>query len=319
MSVTRRFIVGAAALFCSTVACAQAYPNKPIRFMVPFAAGSSIDVMSRLVLDDISKRTGAAFVIETKPGALGQIGMDQVAKAQPDGYTLMPSSSATHSSGPQLTKLPMPDSVNAFTHLATIFKFDLMLVVNAASGINSPEQLAALARTRKLNFGYGSATGQVGASAVARAAGIADRVVGVPYKGQPLALTDLMGGHLDFVAADIPAVAPHIRSGKLIALGVTSDKRSGLFPDVPTLPERGVRVEMIGWVGFSGPAGLPEEVRSWWARQVGLALATPSVQEKTRAMGVEPLFVAGTAFQKLVADQYQTWGRHIREAGITPE
>lgn len=319
MSITRRFVVGAAALLCGSLAWAQAYPSKPIRFIVPFAAGSSIDVMSRVVLDDIHRRTGAVFVVESKPGALGQIGMDLVAKAPPDGYTLMPSSSATHSSGPQLTKLAMPDPVNAFTHLASIDKFDLMLVVNADSGIKSPDQLVALAKTRKLNFGYGSATGQVGASAVARAAGISDRVVGAAYKGQPLAVTDLLGGHLDFVAADIPVVAAHLRSGKLVGLGVTGDKRSALFPEVPTLSERGVKVELIGWVGFSGPAGLPEEVRNWWTRQIGLALAEPAVQEKIRNMGVETMFVSGPAFQKLVADQYQTWGRYIREAGMTPQ
>lgn len=315
----RNFLILLCSLLSMSLASAQAYPHKPIRFVVPFAAGASIEVLSRVVLDDINRRTGAVFVVESRPGALGQIGMELVAKSPADGYTLMPSSSATHSSGPQLTTLPMPDPVNAFTHLATIDKFDLMLVVNASSGIRTPEQLVALAKTRKLNFGYGSATGQVGASAIARAAGIADKVTGVAYKSQPLAVTDLLGGHIDFVASDIAAVSAHIRSGKLIALGVTSDKRSSLFPDVPTLPEQGVKVDLIGWVGFSGPAGLPEEVRAWWARQIATTLADPAIQEKYKTMGVEAMHVAGPAFQKLVADQFQTWGRHIREAGIQPQ
>ncbi len=315
----RKLLLLASALLWGSLAWAQAYPHKPVRFVVPFAAGASIDVLSRVVLDDIARRTGAVFVVEARPGALGQIGMDLVAKSPPDGYMLMPSSSATHSSGPQLTKLPMPDPITAFTHLASIDKFDLMLVVNAASGIKTPEQLVALSKTRKLTFGYGSATGQVGASAIARAAGIADQVIGAPYKSQPLAVTDLLGGHIDFVVSDVPSVSAQLRSGKLLALGVTSDRRSTLFPEVPTLPELGIKVELIGWVGFSGPAGLPEEVRSWWTRQIGLALADPAVQEKYKTLGVEAMYVAGPAFQKLVADQFQTWGRHIREAGITPQ
>ena len=315
----RNILLGLSSLLMAGVASAQAYPAKPVHFIVPFAAGASIETMSRVVLEEITRRTGAVVVVESKPGALGQIGMEMVAKAAPDGYTLMPSSSATHSSGPQLTKLPMPDPMQAFTHLASIAKFDMMLVVNATSGIKSPDQLVALAKTRPLNFGYGSATGQVGASAIARAAGIMDRAVGAAYKSQPLAVTDLLGGHLDFVAADIPAVAPHLRSGKLVGLGVTADKRSALFPDIPTLSERGINIELIGWVGFTGPAGLPEEVRNWWTRQVTTALADAGVQEKIKAMGVETLLVTGPAFQKLVADQYQTWGRYIREAGITPQ
>lgn len=316
---TRRFILGAAALLCGASVWAQPYPAKPIRFFVPFSAGSSIELMSRVILDDITKRTGTVFVVEPRPGALGQIGMDLVAKAAPDGYTLMPSSSATHSSGPQLSKMAMPDPVNAFTHLTSITKFDLMVVVNAATGVKTPEQLVAQAKTRKLSFGYGSATGQVASSAFARAAGMADQIIGAPYKGQPLAVTDLIGGHIDFVAADIPVVAPHIRSGKLNALGVMSDKRSALFPEVPTMSELGIKLELIGWVGFSGPPGLPEEVRAWWTRQVGLSMADPGVQEKFKAMGLESLFVSGAAFQRFVSDQFQTWGRHIREAGIPPQ
>ena len=315
----RKMLLAVIALLWGSLAWAQAYPSKPIHYIVPFAAGSSIEVLSRIALENISQRTGALFVVESKPGALGQIGMELVAKAAPDGYTIMPSSSATHSSGPQLTKLKLPDPMSAYTHLSSICRFDLLLLVNAASGIKTPAQLVALAKTRKLNFGYGSATGQVGASAAARALGIGDDVVGAAYKGQPLAVNDLLGGHIDFVASDIAAAAPHLRSGKLNALGVTGEKRSGLFPDVPTLTEQGVKVEVIGWVGVSGPAGLPEEVRNWWARQINLALNDPVVQEKYKVMGFESMYVAGPAFQQMVASQFQTWGRYIREAGLTPQ
>lgn len=316
----RAFLGGLCLLLATGIVSAQPYPHKPVRLIVGFAAGSSIEVLSRIVLDDIAKRTGAVLVIEPRPGALGIIGMEAVAKAAPDGYTLMPSSSATHSSAPQLTKLPTPDPVKAFTHLAAVDRFDLMLVVNANSGIRTVEELVTEAKKKKnLNYGYGSATGQVGASAFAHAAGIDDVVTGVGYKSQPLAVTDLVGGHVQFATSDLPSISELVRSGKLNALAVTGDKRSSLFPDVPTLTERGIKAELIGWVGFAGPAGLPEEVRSWWVKNLTVSLNTPAIQEQLKIRGVEPFQLSGPALEKFVADQYQAWGRHIREAGIKLE
>ena len=148
------------------------------------------------------------------------------------------------------------DPVKDFTHLEALDRFHLMLVVNAGSGIKTVEELVAEARKKSLNYGYGSATGQVGASAFVRAAGIDKNVVGVPYKSQPLALTDLVGNQVQFVTSDLPSVDALVRENKLTALAVNGDKRATLFPDVPTLAERGINAELIGWVGVAGPAGL---------------------------------------------------------------
>lgn len=315
----KAFIVGAGLLISTCLSLAQPYPNKPVRFIVGFAAGSSIENLTRLMLDDISKRTGAVFVVEQRPGALGVIGMNAVAKAPPDGYTLMPSSSATHSSAPQLTKVATADPVKAFTHLGAIDRFDLMLVVNANSGIKTVEELVAEAKRKNLNYGYGSATGQVGGSAFVRAAGIDKNVAGVPYKSQPLALTDLIGGQVQFATSDLPSVKALIQSGKLAALAVTGDKRSELFPEVPTLAERGIKAELIGWVGMAGPAGLPEEVRTWWQQNISTTLKQPAIIEEFRNRGVEPYQLFGPEFERFVAEQYQVWGRHIRDAGLKPE
>jgi len=315
----RAFLVGLGLLMSGTAACAQSYPNKPIHLIVGFAAGSSIENIARIVLDDISRRTGAVFVVEQRPGALGMIGMNMVAKAPPDGYTLMPTSSATNSSAPQLTKMPTADPVRDFTHLGALNRFQLMLVVNANSGIKTVEELVAQARKKSLNYGYGSATGQVGSSAFVHAAGIASSVTGVPYKSQPLALTDLVGDQLQFVTSDLTSVDGLIRGGKLTGLAVTGDKRSSLFPDVPTLMERGIKAELIGWVGMAGPAGLSEEVRTWWQRNLAITLAKPAIIEDFKARGNEPYLLFGPALDKFVADQYQAWGRLIREAGIKPE
>ncbi len=315
----RAFVAGLGLLVSTGICLAQPYPNKPVRFVTGFAAGSSIENLSRILLDDISKRTGAVFVVEQRPGALGIIGMNAVAKAPPDGYTLMPSSSATHSSAPQLTKVATADPVKDFTHLGAVDRFHLMLVVNGNSGIKTVEALVTEAKKKHLNYGYGSATGQVGGSAFVHAAGIDSDVTGVPYKSQPLALTDLLGNQVQFATSDLPSVDALVRNGKLTALAVTGDKRSALFPEVPTLTERGIKAELIGWVGFAGPAGLPEEVRTWWQRQISITLQKPAVIEELRTRGVEPFLLFGPSFEKFIADQYQVWGRHIREAGLKPE
>lgn len=306
-----------AAVLAPSSARAQAYPTKPIRVVVPFAAGATIELMTRAVLEDITRRTGAVFIVESKPGALGSIAADLVAKSPPDGYTVMPSSSATHSSGPQLVKTLPYDAQKDFTQLSAMNRFDLMLVTQAASGLRTLEQLATESKRKRLLYGYGSATGQVASSAVSKGAGIlAD---GVAYKGQPLALNDVIGGQIHFAVSDLQSVSAQIKAGRLQPIGIASAKRSALFPDVPTLTELGAKVELAGWVGLAGPAGLSPEVRTWWARQVGEALAGSAVQERYKQMGVEPLPLAGEAFAQFVQQQYATWGRHIREAGITPE
>lgn len=295
---------------------AQAYPGRPVNVLVGFAAGSSIDVITRIVLDEVQRRTGATFVVEARPGALGAIASAAVARAPADGYTLMPSSSATHSSGPQLARVPY-DAVRDFTHLGTTARFDLMLVTRAANGPRSVAELVAEAGRRSLFYGYGSATGQVAASAVARAAGL--RAEGVSYRGQPLALNDLIGGHLDFVVSDVSSVQTQIRAGQLQALGIASGQRSSLFPEVPTLTEAGLPLVIIGWIGMAGPAGLPEEVRAWWARHLHDALAAPAVAERLRNLSVEPFALNRDELEGFVRQQYEVWGRHIREAGLTPQ
>ncbi|MBI3372068.1 MAG: tripartite tricarboxylate transporter substrate binding protein [Betaproteobacteria bacterium] len=306
-----------AALIGAAEAIAQQYPVKPVRFLVGFSAGSTIDTVSRVVLEEIRRSTGATIVVDNRPGALGLISTDLAAKAAPDGYTLTASSSATNSSGPQLAKTVPYDPVKDFTHIGGVFRFDLMLVVNPAQGFRTVHELIAEAKKNpdKLTFGYGSATGQVAASSFNRAAGIQAR--GVPYKGQPLALNDLMGGQINFVAADIGALMSLVRAGKLAALGVSSSKRSSILPAVPTFAELGLKdVELSGWFGMSGPAGLSPETTEWWARNISAALARKEIIEQFRAMGVEPDPQTGKAFQQFVREQYDVWGKHIRAAGI---
>lgn len=306
-------------LAMATPALADQYPSKPINFVVPFSTGSSIDTMSRIVLEEIRKQSGAISIVEYKPGALGAIGLEYVSKAAPDGYTLMPSSSATNSSGPQLAASLPYDAIKDFSHLTAIVKFDLMLVTRAESGITTVEQLITAAKNdkNKLNYGYGSATGQVAASAFSKAVGV--EMQGIPYKGQPLAINDLIGGQVQFVVSDVSSVMPHVRAGRLNALAVASANRSSIFPDVPTLQEAGVDLALPGWVGFAGPANMPPDVRAWWETHVADAIASPSVIEQFKTLGMEPFALSGQPFQDFVKEQYAVWGRHIKEAGLSPQ
>ncbi|MFN0160642.1 MAG: Bug family tripartite tricarboxylate transporter substrate binding protein [Burkholderiales bacterium] len=312
------FLVTAGTL--ATPALAQDYPARPIRFVVPFPAGSGTDTISRLMLDEITRSTKASFVFEYKPGAIGTIGTDFAAKSAPDGYTMMVSSSATHSSGPSLVKNVPYDPVKDFSHVARICGFDIAMVVNSQRGFKSVLDFVADAKKSpgKYNFGYGSGTAQVIAMSFARSAGV--QVQGIAYKGQPPALTDLMGGQIQFVMADLAVAMTHIKSGRLEAIGLAAPRRSSLLPGVPTFTELGLReVELAGWVGVSGPAGLPREVVSWWSTQMNRALARREFLDRLAAISVEGEPNTVEEFNAHVRTQLQTWGQRIREAGIKPE
>jgi len=259
-------------------------------------------------------------VMEYKPGALGQIGTDFTAKAAPDGYTVMASSSATHSSGAQLAKNVPYDPIRDFTHIGRMSRFDVALVVNPQQGFKTAADLVAQARRQpgKISYGYGSGTGRVVAAAFARAAGI--DVLAVPYKGQPPALTDLMGGQISFVTADLAVIMPLVKSGRLDAIGIASSKRSALLPNVPTLTEVGIRdVELAGWAGVSGPANMARDAVTWWSTQMNRVLASKEHIERLHALSLEGEPIGVDEFNQFVRAQHQVWGQRIRDAGIQPE
>ena len=319
----RAVLAGAALAAACTAAVGQTYPEagKPIRFVIGFPAGSTIDNVSRILLDDIRTRTGALLVIENKPGALGTIGLDAVTKAPADGYTLMPSSSATHSSGPFLSKAAQKiDPLAGFSHVARVVRFDIVVVGSPGQGHTKASDLitAAKAKPNTMAYGYGSGTGQVAGASFSRAAGI--DVLGVSYKGQPPALTDLIGGQVSYVAADLGAVLPLVRASKLSPLVLASSKRSTILPDVPTARELGLTgLDLTGWIGVAGPAQMPAPVVEWWMSQLTTSMSSTQVQDKLRTMGMEPDLLAGEKFQQFVRAQVDIWGKQIRAAGIQAE
>lgn len=294
-----------------------AYPDRPIRWIVPAGVAGAADSAARIVAEKLSQRLGQPIVIENRPDALGSIGAETVAKAAADGYTLMPSSSATNSSGPHLMKsLQKIDLNNSLMHIGRMVKFDIAVVTNASAFTEAKSLIdRARAKPGSLTYGYGSGTGQVAAAVFSDAAKM--EVRGIPYRGQPLAVTDLLGGQIDFVAADLGALLPQLKAKKLAAIAVMSDKRSALLPDVPTTVELGLNnAQLAGWIGVSGPVGLKPEIAKWWEDQLKIALQSAEVRERVRNQGMEvdPLF--GEQFKSFVSAQYQLWGRYVQNAKI---
>lgn len=321
MKMLGKALLAAVAVLLPTVATAQTFPAKPIKFVVGFPAGSSIDEVSRVVMDDIRKRTGAVIVIDNRPGALGAIGMQIVEQADPDGYTMMPSSSATHSSGPHLLRaLQGLEPVTKLSHVGRLVRFDIAVVTASAGAYKDVASLAAAAKAKpgELTYGYGSGTGQVAGATFGRVAGLDGRPI--PYKGQPAALMDLLGQRIDYVASDLGAVLGHVQHGTLKAVALMAEKRSSILPDVPTVAELGIAGAVLtGWIGIDGPAKLAEPARLWWTEQLEKSIASPEVREKLAKIGMEAAPLFGASFATFVETEYGRWGEQVKQACIQAE
>ena len=301
---------------------AQKYAQKPIRMIVPFPAGGAIDAMARPVADALSRELGQPIVVENRAGAAGNIGAAQVAKAAPDGYTLLVGPSATHGANPALFSKMGFDPVADFEFISLWGAVPNVLVVHAASGPKTMQELVDRAKRGPGKSTYASAG--VGTSLhlagvlFEKAAGVS--LMHVPYKGGAPASMDLLGGNVSMMFDTISVSLPNLRAGKLRALAVAAPERHFALPDVPTFAELGYRgVEAATWAGVfvpkGTPAGIVEELRAAHAR----VLAEPRVQEALRANGVQVLPLQGERFRGFVAGEIRRWGQVVKDAGITPE
>ena len=297
-------------------ACA-AWPERPIRLIVAFAPGSGTDWTGRATAEEIGPLLGVPIVVENKAGAEGRIGTEFVARAAPDGYTLMIASSATHSAIAGMVKTLPYHPVKDFAHISLLVTDPMLLVVHPSAGATLPE-FVANARAASLPFGYGSATSLVIASTFNRMVGIS--ALAVPYKSQPQAALDVAGGQARYMFGDATAVGPLLRGRRVIALGTTGDKRSVQFPDLPTFGELGHRgFDLQVWVGLAAPAGTPADIVARINTAVQRAMSRPEVIEKFRNAGktLAPNSVAGQ--QALAEHQLEVWVRRAAEAGLRPE
>ncbi|MFO1315700.1 MAG: tripartite tricarboxylate transporter substrate binding protein [Burkholderiales bacterium] len=313
-----RHIAMVALAFCATAALGQGYPNKPVRVVVPFTAGSATDILGRTVGQKLSEMWGQPVVIENRPGAGGTIGAGIVAKSPPDGYTLLVHSAAQAVNAAIYPTLPY-DTAKDFVEVATLGGQPNVLVVAPATGYKTVADLIADAKKKPgaLNFasaGTGSGT-HVNGEKFRLAAGI--DVVHIPYKGTPEALTDTMTGRVTYFFSPISAALPNIREGKLVALGVSTAKRSSALPNVPTVAESGLPgFDYNLWVGMFAPAGTPADVVDRINADVAKVLASQEVRDRLAALGAEPMVMSPAEFQKFMRAEIDDSAKVVKAAGI---
>ncbi len=317
-------LLACAFLIASTapLALAQPWPAKPVRVVVPFAPGGTVDVLTRLLGERLAAGLGQPFVVENRPGAGGNIGADAVARAAPDGYTLLVSGSPTHAVNPTLYKKLPFDPIRDFTQIALIGTSPNLLVVNPATPVHSVQDLVKLARDKPGDLGYSTAgPGTSGHLAAELLKGLMKvDVRHVPYKGQADAITGVVRGDVAFSFVTVPATLPHVKAGRLRALAITSRARSPLAPDVPAVAESGVPdFEVLGWYAMYGPSGLPPDVVSRVAGELDKHMRDPGTSEKLVQLGVEARFMTGAPFAEFSKSELEKWGNVIRASGASAE
>jgi tripartite-type tricarboxylate transporter receptor subunit TctC len=317
----RQALIGTA-LLCSTAAAfAQAYPNKPIRAVVPFAAGSATDQIGRAFAEKMSQALGQQVVVDNKPGASGMLGADIVAKAPADGYTLLIGTNSTNAALKFLMKKLPYDQDTAFAPVAYIGSVPLMVTVNTNVPAKTLKEFVDLAKARpgEVSFAYASTSQQVSSEMLSSMAGI--RMNAIPYKSGPAAMTDLIGGQVNMFTADFAVTVPQHKAGKIRGLAVTSSKRVPVVPELPTVNEAlGLKdYELIAYFAVFAPAGTPRDVVMRLNQAVNAAANSKDVQEKFAATGfsVEP----GTPEDLAQRNARETakWEKAIRDAKIEPQ
>ncbi len=315
----RRLAALASVAFAATTASAQSFPSKPVKIVVPFTAGSATDILARTVGQKLTELWGQPVVVDNRPGAGGTIGEALVAKSPPDGYTLLVHSAAYAYNPAIYTGLTF-DTLRDFVEIVPLGGQPNVLVVAPSSGFKSVGELVAAAKANPGKLDYGSAgigSGtHINGEKFRLATGI--DVVHVPYKGTPEALTDTMTGRITYFFSPISAALPHVREGKLVALAVSTDKRSGALKDTPTIAESGVPgFNYVLWVGVFAPAGTPPAIVEQINADVTRVLKTPDAQERLTALGADAMPMSVAEFRKFARDEIADSGRVIKAAGIT--
>ena len=299
---------------------AQTYPSRPVRIVVPLSPGGFADTPARMLAPRLSEQLGRQFFVENKPGAGGTIGADFVAKAAPDGYTLLLTGTPHVISAHLYKKVPY-DALKDFTHIALIASGPYALVVNPQKvPASSVKELIAAAKAQpgKIDYassGNGSAQHLVGALFNSMA-GV--ELNHVPYKGSGPAMQDLIGGQVGVSFAGVPNVLGHVKAGRLKVLGVTTATRWSELPDVPTIAEAGVPgYEATLWLNISGQAGMPADIVQRLSAEIAKALRDPEVQSNFRSAGVDATSMGTQELNAFMRAEYEKWGRVVRETGAT--
>ncbi len=313
-------VLAALATVAAPAALAQAYPTKPIRLVVPFPAGGATDIFARAVSQKLGEKLGTTVVVDNKPGAGGTIGSDLAAKAPADGYTLLLATSSTHSIGPSFGKVPY-DAVADFTPISHVGNAPSIMLVPNTSPAKTVKEWVDYAKKNpgKLNYassGNGTVV-HLGTEYFKAQANLF--LVHIPYRGTALAIPDLVSGKVDVLFDSLPSGLPHVKEGRLRALGITSLKRSPLLPDVPAISDTLPGWESVTWFGLYGPKGLPAELATRLSNGVNQALQDPDVKERLGRLGIDPVGGTPAQFAAMANADRAKWKKIITDRKITAE
>jgi tripartite-type tricarboxylate transporter receptor subunit TctC len=302
----------------SAPAFADSYPSKPITIVIGSSAGSTTDGLARAIGQEITAETRVPVIVDSKPGASGGIAAQVAARAPADGYTLFITTNTTQAANPHLFRKLAYDPVKDFAPVGALVKGYLLLVTNPSVKAQNVAELVASARQKPLTFGAGSSSARVASELFQQMTHT--QLTYVPYKANPPAIIDLVGGQIDMMIVDLTTSLPQVKAGKLKALGVSSPKRSPLAPDLPTIAEAGLPgYEMSYWNAVYAPAGTPAPLVQRINELMRRALATENVRRFVERNGMEPFTSTPAELASFQAAEYTRWGSVIKAAGIEPE
>jgi tripartite-type tricarboxylate transporter receptor subunit TctC len=301
-------------------ALAQAYPAKPVRIVVPFAAGGGVDVTARILAQGLTERFGQTVFVENRTGASGIIGTEFVAKSAPDGYTLLVGSQTTQAVVPAMYKTSY-DGARDFTPVTVIATSPLMIVVHPSLPVKTVKDLIALAKARPGQLTFGAASGGTPhmSGELFKLTAKVDLLF-VPYKGEGPAVSDAMGGQISMVFSNLPVVLPLARTGKLRGIAVTSAQRVATAAEFPTVAESGLPgFEANTWFGCLGPAGLPGDIINRLNTEAARALNTNAVKDRMAGMGLFVVANKPEEFAELLKKEVPRWAKVVKESGVKPQ
>lgn len=315
----RRLILTVLLTTLASHAAAQSYPSKPVRIIVMYGPGSTIDIMARLIAPKLNEAFGQPVIVENRPGAGGAIGMDMAAKAPPDGHTLTIGATGPSVTNPLLYPKTPFDPIRDFAYISLIATGPAVIAVHPSIPAKSVKDLVALAKARPGQLNYGSP----GVGTSPHLAGelfklvTTTSIVHVPYKGNAEAIVDLLGGQISIVFTGVPPVIPLMQAGKLKLLATTGGKRIPAIPDLPTIAEAGYPGAAMGiWYGLVAPAATPKDVLTRVHKEITRIMTLPDIRERFVQLGTEPTSSTPEVFTSLVRDELSKWGKVIRAARI---